>query len=234
MPDLTYSGAYPVTAGTARDATAFRDLVHDEDAPQESLAIINGKLDADNVGSWTVGREYQQRGSSLDAFQAARTTSLDWSWRTFGEYEMPSTGTDISATGFGTDLVDSSPFRPLPGACREFHSPWDGYVLVMWTAFWANDNGGGFGTPDPLYLSALFLTANGTYVPSQVRFVGECHLNASTSNFYQRARKWEGHALVPISKGFNALSVNIVCDRRVRLTRAWASSMVCIPMKGPA
>lgn len=226
MPNLVYTGAYPVTAGTARNATAIRDLVHDEDFPAESLSIINGLLDDENVGSWLVGREYQQRGSSIDAWQAARTTNLDWSWRIFGEYETLS---NILEGDFGTDL-EAEPYRPLPGACREFRMPWDGHILVMFTVYFASDNGA---QPDdlPEYFSTLFLALNGSYVPSQVRSIGQCMASNAVTNFYQRARVWSGHAVVPANKGFNSLSLNVICDRRIRLTRTWASSIVVLPLK---
>jgi hypothetical protein len=238
MPDLTYNaGIYPISATATRAASDIMTLVHTEASPDTSLSVINGGLDDANVSSsWVIGKEYTQRGSSVDAFQAARTANLDWSWRMFGDWE---TGTDTAGTYGGTIATTvyraaHGPSRPIPGCNKTFHAPFDGYALVMWSIFWATDSGAQ-PDDDPTYLSTILLTMDGVYQPAQMRHVGLCCMNAATSAFepYKKARVWSGHAVVAITAGHHDTGLAIVADRRIRQTRTWAGSIAVLPFKYP-
>lgn len=215
MPQLTFFGL-PVD-GDNRDAVVVRNLIHDESSPEDSLNIINGLLDWENIDAgWTVSKEYTQRGSAIDGVTSARTVNLDWSYRIFGTYQTGS----FKNTNYGTNTVNNSLTRPIPGACREFYSKWDGYALVTWSVFFGNDNS------NASYLSSVLLVANDSYQTSQMRNASRC-----ASYFYQRARVWSGHAIVQISEGFNSVGLHMIADSRIRMTRTWASNIQVLPFK---
>jgi len=214
--------------GDNRDAVVVRGLLHDEAAPEDSLSIVNGLLDYENIDAgWIVGKEHTQRGSSVDMFSASRTANMDWSWRIFGTNQ---TG-DYDDASYGDNIINSGLSRPIPGACREFHSKWPGYAIVMWSVFWASDNGSRAADDDG-YLTSIALVANGAYVDSQLRHSGMC-VDAGDAKFYERARVWSGHAVVPITAGFNSVGLQIIGDNRIRLTRTWASNIQVVALKYP-
>lgn len=227
MPVLNLP-ALPVD-GDNRDAVVIRGLIHDEATPEDSLNIINGLLDYENVDAgWTVGKEYTQRGSAIDGYSAARTVNLDWSWKVWGDWQTGS----YNGANYGDNIVDAGIARPIPGANREFYSKWAGYALVLWSAYWGSDNGARPAIDDDEYLTSVLLVANGTYQDSQLRHSGKC-VEPSESYFYQRARVWSGHAVIAITEGFNSVGLQIVGDSRIRLTRTWACNIQVVPFKYP-
>lgn len=224
---LALGATLPVD-GNDRTAFTLRDLIHDEDAPSTSLNILNGYMDWENVDpGWSIGREFTQRGSAVDAAQAARTVNLDWTWRVFGEN---TTGTPYSST-YGDDIIEAGLSRVVPGGAKEFWSKWAGYALVTFSIFWASDAGSRGESPS--YLTSVLLEANGAYVEGQLRHSGQCMDGANSTEFYKRARVWSGHALIPISEGFNRVALRILGDRRVRMSRTWASNLQVVQFKYP-
>lgn len=214
--------------GDNRDAVQLRTAIHKETAPEDSLNIVNGLLDYENVDAgFIVSKDYTQRGSAIDGFSAARTVNLDWSWRVFGDWQTGS----YNAAAYGDSIVDSGKARPIPGANKEFYAKWAGYALVTWTAFWGSDNGGRASDNDE-HLTTVLLVANGTYQDSQLRHSGKC-VEPGESYFYQRARAWSGHAIIAITEGFNSVGLHIIGESRIRLTRTWACNIQVVPFKYP-
>src|SRR5687768_2552866 len=118
MPTLTFPASYPPSDGDTFNATNVNDWFYDPAAPDESLAIVNGYLDWDNLdANLLVGAEYTQRGSFVYGEKASGTANLDYRWTWFGEWRAPTLLTDWSVSEY-------DPYQPIPGACKTIYAKW--------------------------------------------------------------------------------------------------------------
>lgn len=223
MADLTLPASiYPITAGDALNGDDIMTLFHDTANPENSLEVINGFLDYNNLAaSWSVGAQYTQRGSAIEARQVSRTANLDWMWHHWGSEQT---------TGGTLTLSAATPFQYIPGANIQWFQKWTGMAVVSWTIMWANDS---YSTDDDRK-SLLYLFFDNVAQTAQRRGIGRCLQSWSDPLFYKRARVWSGHMLLDsVSRGWHSAGLTIICDNRVRQTRTWASSFRVVPFKYP-
>lgn len=222
MPDITFPGTFPYSDGDTATATQINQLLYKASAFDESLGIINGQLDEDNIlATHDVEAEHTQRGSSIFAVKAATTASLDYFATQRGIF-----GDHDSSTWSSTDLDEA---RVIPGgATPDFYMPWDGYVMLKWTAFWTNtSNADGV-------RSVVFMTFDDTYQTNQHRTVGRCEnssANPPVHEGYKCSRCWSGHLMIAASAGWHNAALKIIGDEDAEQTRVWARNILATPIK---
>lgn len=225
MPELLYPGFFPFTSGSTVDPDQWMTLVQPNTDREDSLSIVNGFLDYENIGTsgWVVGKEHTQRGASVLLEQRARTANLDWMWTDWNSFEndTPDATVNVQETS------------AIPGSAWSGYVPWDGYLLVEWQVFWGNDNG--FNDSDSVaWRSTVILYADGERQEGMTRHVGACAETVGNDpRFYQKARFWAGHALIEVTQGWHDVGLHIIADHRIRQTRTWSSSIRVLPLKWP-
>lgn len=225
MPNITYPAFFPFETGDLVAPTRVDNLFFDDtSAFQDSLAIVNGGLDAANISAdWPITAEYTQRGSHVDMFTAARTANMDWRWSWAGVFE----------SDFPFVFDDKTPYKPIPGGCSEFYLRADSVVVLLWQCFWMNDCSNA-SDPDAVFrTSDVFLLIDGTFEQAQWRATNIAATTIDLPRGYEKARCWAGHVTVELAEGWHSVALCHVADRRIRMTRHWASSMKGVVFNHP-
>lgn len=217
MPDLTYPAGFPLTSGATLDPDLLGRLFYDDTGDfSKSLAILNGGLDLDNLSpTWAVDAEHTQRGSHVEMLSTGRTANLDWRWSWVGQYE----------SDFPFVFTEETPYKPIPGGAVEFYCKYDAYVLLLWQAFWMNDNAVVADLETVFRMSEVFLLVDGEHQAAQWRATNIVGSTVASPQGYEKARCWSGHVLLALDEGWHSAALCHVADRRIRNTRHWASNM---------
>lgn len=212
----------PFVDGTVISSEDMYTLFDNDTQQLKSLSTINGLLDEGSIASsFLVDFTYTQRGSHVDCEGSAGTAALDY---------IP----DLvfsGATAYineSVDVVDTTPFRAIPGGGRTFYMPWDGSVLVTWQIFWTSMS------TAPSRESCVFLSFDNEAEPASPRNQGQVKY-ADDVLGYQKARSYSGHTWVECSAGWHDVALCIVSDSRNHLNRVHSVNIHLMTFKtGPA
>ena len=189
MPDLTFPVEFPVSNGDTIVADDLNNFFYSPVNPDESLGIINGLLDFDNLDpSLEVTYSMTQRGSHVDMCGSSGTANLDYKGAKW--------------------FQDVEPI-PLPGGCRSYYCKWEeAQCLVMWTVFAQNIHDSDDET------ASIKLTLDGDDVDAESRLItyevfddSSFPPSAQPVFAYKKARVWSGHAVLEIEKGWHDIGL---------------------------
>lgn len=210
MPTHTWPS--PLFPTTGISASYWTDtILHDTTNPEDSLYVINGNLDEENVDAgFTVYAEHTQKGSHVRVHQAARTVDLDYF---DGSFAAKSSGT-----------VDSDTSHVIPGCAVRWYQPWVGPVLFMWSVGWGNN------ADADTEISALFLTLDGTVEDDTRRNLRRSIPTGGTiQNGGACNRVYSGHWFEPdMSVGYHDAALIVACNGPPH-TRLYSGHIIAVP-----
>lgn len=177
MPTVTFPS--PVFSGTI-SSDSFKDFLYavPNANPENTLEVINGRLDADNLASGaTIEREHCQPGSAVKLKMVSGSVNLDYPFGIWG-------GTD--------NTINSNKAHVIPGAAQRFYFPYEnGDILLRWNILWQasiQDN-----THDWL----LVLKVNNTIIGSTGRRLSQSvdsnGIHDGTPSLRHYSGHWWGH-----------------------------------------
>lgn len=218
MPKLNYpTPPWTISNGDTISAAEMQSLLYSGSAPSTSLAILNGYLDNENVGIDDIEAEHTQRGSAVRSDMVSSTLSLDYFDYLWGDHD-PGAGSPPS-----WDSTDVQEATAIPGACRDFYMPWNGYAMIKFQVFLANNS------TAVNSLSVAFLEVDGSYVTGQHRYVGRS-INAVAAppvhEGYKCSRLWVGHHRAALTAGHHSAAIKLIAHQDCQQTRAWARNMI--------
>jgi hypothetical protein len=195
MPNITIANNF--TNGATSSADDVMENIYQPKTTPDSLDVINGKIDADNVAAGvTLGRHKFQPFTFGKAFMAGATANLDlWESRWWQGIALTSGDRD-------------SEFLPIPGASVTYYQPYDcTLVLIEWQISWGSDSQA-TGTNTPI---KLFTTTNGsenaTRRQAGIAVSGGLRYGKGTDLWYS------GHyALTSETAGWKSASLRICSD----------------------
>jgi hypothetical protein len=222
MPDLVFPAAiFPVADGDAIEAETLQDLIFDRGSPDESLAIINGLLDNDNIDASTeIQAEHTQRKSHVEIGGSSGTLNLDFTNHWFNSYDRTSS--------FSYDAEELEQGRAIPGGgTRPFFIRKESLVRFGWQVSWSNDN-----TSSITKHSAIYFKLHGPgddpnpdAVSAQHRLVLKT-FDSGDQEGYKRNRFWAGHHVAHIDEaGWYYGQLYVISHKDIDNTRIWARNM---------
>lgn len=127
MPDYTTKNTL---SGTSAAADLMENFFEPDATTPDTLEVINGWLDSDNLGS-VIDRRALQPRTFTDGGGVGGSTALDYFSDQFGN----TTFNGAETAGADTTNV----MLPIPGACIRFYLPRAANVLFFWNITWACD-----------------------------------------------------------------------------------------------
>lgn len=221
----------------------------------DSLEVVNGRLDSDNI-SETPDFTYEnlQYGALTGGGMVAGTANLDFfgggSVKTYTVIgDSPITRTMPKGSGWFRNMPQPPSATParyltIPGASVQFFLPFKAKVLLTWTVTWATDS-----AEDTKWAEvSLFIDDEHAwndeggmkYSPYARKSATGVLGNATNSRALQdryRARTWSGHYFAAgdvhpvLDAGWHSASLRIGSQGGVRQTRVRARSMKYIYFK---
>ena len=218
---------------------------HSASDPTNSLSVINGYLDYDNLENGLANRSvtypYLQKGSVSGGKMVAGTCNLDY----FTHHES-SEAQSISGIFKGSSSLESAgenAYVAIPGASIQFYLPFKAYVLLTWQVLWTNDS------DDDDKESHIRLFVDGEREGESTTKDDFCNVRRVRRTMFAadplgssfqnkkylrdryKSRYWSGHqwlplpGKVPLAKGFHSASLRVIQSTDVKQTRIRARSM---------
>tara|TARA_R110002020_G_scaffold200847_2_gene403254 strand:+ start:884 stop:1642 length:759 start_codon:yes stop_codon:yes gene_type:complete len=234
------------TEGTVADADTVYGAFYDVGG--DSLEVINGRLDADNLSETpAITYENIQYGALSGGGMVAGTSNLDFfgGGRVKSYTEMGSaavTTTQPKGSGWFRSMPNtlsnkSERYLTIPGASVQFFLPYKAKVLLTWTITWVTDS-----AEDEKWAEvSLFIDGNhawadeggmkfSPYARKTPRSVCGIDNSRSLMDRY-KARTWSGHYFAAgdvhpvLDAGWHSASLRVGAHGGCRQTRVRARSM---------
>ena len=213
MPDIV-SAPYTFVDGDPALALEVESNLWRPTSTENTLSVINGGLDADNLKAGaSVSREMVQRHALSSGVAVGATANLDYFDDLFA--------IDPNTVNIFTlaDDVDFAAYVAISGASVSYFVPWDASAVVLaWNIFWgsdANSDDTGLAASNEMVNIRLFTeaaTPNG-----QRRTSRNAVDNSGTfpARVYWSDRYWCGHhTLTDVAKGWHEASLRLLMTDR--------------------
>ena len=168
MPKITALNTF--VAGTTTSADDVADNFYNNDSAITSFSAINGQLDSNNKGSWTVANRMIRPNSLAKGKMVGTTGNLDY---------VPSV--------FSDDNADDGAYQPVPGCGISFFLPYAPSVCIL---TWQITFAGGLIYGDSKQLE-LRMYIDDVVQNRQFRVLPEGRV--SSTRYLNRDRTWNGH-----------------------------------------
>jgi hypothetical protein len=214
----------PSTQGLIGDALPF-DAAETSSAARYNKALecietaLHGRLDDDNWAAGPIVARHTQRGALVDGWSVGGTAALDYHAPLFGAVLDTDT---MAGGGYGEGLRQQ---YAIPGGSRSVYVPSPSLALITWNIHSICD---GFYGSSTAIESVIGLVVDDVYLqrrktPATLR----PDLVAKAFNLYgyNRQRCWGGAALVALDAGVHDVSLQVLADYRVRMTRIRTRSL---------
>lgn len=226
----------PIFGSTRLDGQDIYSMFYNPALPAESLSVLYGNIDSDNlISTANLDRSNTQRGSICEAWVSAGTANLDYPAAAFAP-NVDTTTLDMSWSVL-TNLSRFNP-QPIPGLNRTIPILRESIILAYWSVTFSNAWAAPFGSDG--YCGVVFTIDD--VVQGDTARIGGIMADVDVSGtrqdayhdwkMHKKIRVYSGHYQTPssdvITPGWVSCGLSLILSNITKMVRIHACHLVVV------